>query len=355
MLTAVKSGNNIILQSDNTGTLQLERKLNTGTWEPWTGSGWGGVPLLVDPANFTDYDLADGIYQYRYFLDPLYDYSGCNPIGSDPVGWSFDNYIVPDGQFGEILTADDMQYSMLWGIDLTASNGTPWTAVQTETFIKWSVYQLEKTLNIDIYPRQYYCDDEINEAIEISKLVVKEFPYPNRRHRRHLVVSRHRPIQEVTRFDFYSPLDTKIFDLLPWLRIDKRSGQFWHYPKQGKLQTFAGYGWPWNLILDRMNYPDAFHIDYKSGYRDAELIPEDLREIIGKLAALKLLNVVGDGIMAGFSSSSISLDGMSESFSSTQGVENAMYGARIGVYQKEIVAYIEENRNKYGNFRIGSI
>ena len=355
MLTAVKSGNNIILQSSNVGSFQLERKINTGSWEPWTGSGWGGVPVLIDAANFTDYDLADGVYQYRYFLDPLYDYSGCVPIGSDPVGWTFYNYIVPDGQFGEILTVDDLHYSFAWGIDRTASNGSAWNDLQTKKLIEWSVYQLEKKLNIDIFPRQYYCDDDVNEAIELEKLVIKEFPYPNRRHRRYLTILRHRPVQEITRFDFYSPLDTKIFDLLPWKRIDKRSGQLWSYPKQGSLQTFAGYGWPWNLILDGINYPDAFHIDYKTGYRDAELIPEDLREIIGKIATCKFLNVIGDGLLAGFSSSSISLDGMSESFSSTQGVENGFFGSRIKIYLQDVEDYIEENRNKYGNFRIGSI
>lgn len=354
MLTATKSGNDIILKT-TLASYQLERRLNTGTWDPWTGSGWGGVPVTLTSFNFTDYDLADGVYQYRTFAATLYEYSSCVPIGSDPVGWTFENYIVPVDQFGEILTADDMQYSYLWGIDLTASNGLPWTDAQSRTFINWAIYQLEKKLNIDIFPREYFCDDEQNAAVEESKFVIKDFPYPNRRQRRFLVMLRKRPVREVTRFDFFSPVDTKILNLLPWLRLDKRSGKMWYYPKQGQLQTFAGYGWPWNLILESINYPDAFHIDVKTGYKNAELIPEDLRDIVGKIAALKLLNVIGDGLLAGFSSSSISLDGMSESFSSTQSATNAYFGARIGVYQKEIDEYIAENRNKYGNFRIGSI
>ena len=354
MLTATQSGDNIILKT-TLASYQLERRLNTGTWDPWTGSGWGGVPATLTSFNFTDYDLSDGVYQYRTFAAALYEYSDCSSIGSNPVGWTFRNYIVPVDQFGEILTVDDMQLYYLWGISLTASNGVPWTDAQTQTSVEWAVYQLEKKLNIDIFPREYFCDDEQNVAVEESKFVIKDFPYPNRRQRRFLVMLRKRPVQEVTRFDFFSPVDTKILNLLPWLRLDKRSGKMWYYPKQGQLQTFAGYGWPWNLILETINYPDAFHIDVKTGYKDAELIPEDLRDIVGKIAAMKLLNVIGDGLLAGFSSSSIGLDGMSESFSSTQGVENAFFGARIGVYQKEIDAYIEENRNKYGNFRIGSI
>lgn len=355
MLTAVKSGNNIILQSSNVGSFQLERKVNSTTWEPWTGSGWGGVPVLIDAANFTDYDLADGVYQYRYFLDPLYDYSNCVPVGSDPVGWTYRNYTVPDGLFGEILTPADIRYSFMWGIDLTASNGMPFTDAQITTMVEWGVYQLEKALNIDIFPREYFCDDEQNEDIVESKFVIKDFPYANRSRRRYLTILRHRPIQEVTRFDFFSPVDTKILDLLKWLRPNRQNGQMWFYPKQGKMASFTGYGYPWNFILDGLNYPDAFHIDYKSGYKTAELIPEDLRDIVGKIATLKMLNVIGDGLLAGFSSSSISLDGLSESFSSTQSATSGFFGSRIHVYKDDIKTYIEENRNKYGNFRIGSI
>ena len=353
MLTATQSGTNIILKSTLTG-YQLERRIDTGSWEPWTGMGWGGVPIVLTTPNFTDYDLSDGIYQYRSLLSGEYEFSNCIPIGSDPVGWTFQNYIVPEGQFGEILTADDLQYTFLWGIDFTASNGEVWRQTQTQTMIQWAIDQLEKILTIDIFPRQYFCDDEQNASVEASKFVIKEFPYPNRRKRQFLIMSRHRPIREVTRFDFFSPVDTKVLDLMQWMRLDKRNGKIWYYPKQGRAETFTTFGWPWNLMLETIDYPDAFHLDYTTGYATAELIPEDLRDIVGKIAALKMLNAIGDGLLAGFSSSSISLDGLSESFSSTQSATNAYFGARIGVYQKDIDNYIAMNRNKYGNFRIGS-
>ena len=107
--------------------------------------------------------------------------------------------------------------------------------------------------------------------------------------------------------------------------------------------------------MQATNYVEAFHVDYIAGYKNAELIPEDLRDIVGKIAALKMLNVIGDGLIAGFSSSSLSLDGMSESFSSTQSATSAYFGARIKVYQDEIKDYIQQNKYKYGNFTIGSI
>jgi hypothetical protein len=324
-------------------------------WEDWDGTGWGGAAVPVSVENFTDYNLADGIYQYRVFLDPTYLYSACLPIGSDPVGWTFRNYIVPDGQFGEILTSDDIRYSYLWGVDLVATSGITWKEDQTKTYIEWAVFQLERKLNIDIFPRTYYCDDDVNADIEEEEFVKKEFPYPNRRHSNFNIRMNHRPIREVTRFDFYSPVDSKIMSLLPWMRIDRRTGNLNFRPKAGVDKTFTSYGWPWNLLIGGMFYRDAYHVDYTAGYDNATLIPPDLREVIGMITALKMLNVIGDGLLAGFSSSAISLDGLSESFSSTQSATSAYFGARIKVYQDEIKKYIEENKNKYGNFRIGHI
>ncbi|MDC7221536.1 MAG: Hint domain-containing protein [Spirochaetales bacterium] len=344
MLTTANTGSNIILTTSLTGQYILYRKLNSGDWEPWTGSSWGGVPVLITGSNFSDYDLSDGVYQYRTEDNGEYDYSDCVVIGSDYVGWTFDNYEVPEGQWGEILTSDDLRYSFLWGIDFTASNGEEWYEVQTKKNIEWAVYQLEKKLNIDIYQRQYYCDDELNDEIEESKFVKKEFPYPNKRNHRYNIRLRHRPVQEVTRFDFYSPMDTKIIDLMQWMRLDRRNGQLNFKPRQGNSQTFTSYSYPWNLLLGNYGYRDAFHINMKTGYKNAELIPEDLREIIGKIAALKMLNVIGDGLLAGFSSSSLSLDGISESFSSTQSATSIAGSSLVYEHGRIDKMYMFKNR-----------
>jgi len=59
--------------------------------------------------------------------------------------------------------------------------------------------------------------------------------------------------------------------------------------------------------------------------------------------------------MAGFSSSSLSMDGMSESFSSTQSATSAYFGARIQQYHKELDPFIEDTRRKFGHIALGSI
>ena len=144
-------------------------------------------------------------------------------------------------------------------------------------------------------------------------------------------------------------------DLKQWMRLDRYKGFLNFKPKAGVNTTFTAYSYPWTMLLGNYDYHDCFHIDMKTGYKNAGLVPEDLREIVGKIAALKMLNVIGDGLLAGFSSSSLSLDGISESFSSTQSATSAYAGARIKVYTDDVKDYLDENKNKYGNFRIGSI
>ena len=84
-------------------------------------------------------------------------------------------------------------------------------------------------------------------------------------------------------------------------------------------------------------------------------MPVDLRQIIGELIAISLLNVIGDGLMSGFSSSSLSMDGVSESFSSTQSPTSGYFGSRIMQYKKDIEEYLNVNKHRFGFFRVGSL
>jgi hypothetical protein len=73
------------------------------------------------------------------------------------------------------------------------------------------------------------------------------------------------------------------------------------------------------------------------------------------MCAIELLNIIGDGLMSGFSSSSLSMDGVSESFSSTQSATSAYYGARIQEYGKELDGYIMANKMKFGHWTLGAL
>ena len=133
-----------------------------------------------------------------------------------------------------------------------------------------------------------------------------------------------------------------------WLRITSRhAGQVQMYPTGGlNFGPYSVYGplWAYNT---GGRYPGALESDHTTGYENSDFVPEGLRSVIGKYATIKALAVVGDGLLAGFSSQSVSLDGLSESFSSTQSATSAYFGARIKQYGDEITQWLEKNRYKF--------
>lgn len=71
-------------------------------------------------------------------------------------------------------------------------------------------------------------------------------------------------------------------------------------------------------------------------------------DFIGLTAALLPLDTAGDLILgAGISSQSISIDGLSQSISSTSGVENSGYGARAVQYGKRLEKIVKSIKRRY--------
>ena len=74
-------------------------------------------------------------------------------------------------------------------------------------------------------------------------------------------------------------------------------------------------------------FPNYWHAKYLTGFKK---IPNDLLNVLGMLASINVLNIAGDIILgAGIASYSLSLDGLSQSISSTSSATNSGYGARI--------------------------
>jgi hypothetical protein len=100
---------------------------------------------------------------------------------------------------------------------------------------------------------------------------------------------------------------------------------------------------------------DVFLIDYLTGYENCEDVPDDLRYIIKKIAAITLMATYGDGKFAAISSRSVNLNSVSESISTTLSATSATFGARILQYQKEIKTWLTTNRQKYSRTSIGCL
>ena len=84
------------------------------------------------------------------------------------------------------------------------------------------------------------------------------------------------------------------------------------------------------------NIPDYWNIQYITGF-DIENLPMDLINIVGMTASFGPLGIAGDLILgAGIASQSLSVDGLSQSIGSTASATNSGYGARIILYQNQI-------------------
>lgn len=83
--------------------------------------------------------------------------------------------------------------------------------------------------------------------------------------------------------------------------------------------------------------PDYWRIQYITGW-DIDQMPIDLINVVGMVASFGPLGIAGDLILgsAGIASQSLSIDGLSQSISTTASATNAGYGARIIQYEKQI-------------------
>jgi hypothetical protein len=330
------------------------------------------LQIGVTHYNFID-DASNKWYKYS-FGNNIVEYGLSDAFQNqlnDPnkIGWFFGNYYPPPGVFGEVLTADDLRYHYMWGIDAVANDlvNSSWDDEQTKFTIDSAVKDIERFLTIDIYRRKYKClpstsDIKVpvwmegDDRIYTDEEVAYDF-IPDEWANFGFLQLRHCPVIKINRAWLVGPTTVGIVDLISnkWLRLNKISGQISAYPTNqmpfGPYNMAFGSSILWNV----KRYPQAFQIDYETGFENAAAIPSDLREVIGKWSAIKLLNFVGDGLLPGFSSQSLSLDGLSESFSSTQSPTNTYFGARIRDYQEDVKNWLQRNRFKYGAIPIGFI
>lgn len=380
MAIFVESTSNKILVSidGNNGPFILERAFysDNRTWLTFTGSEFADLSVeteksakLLDAGDFVDsFDLKDGLYEYRIVSSEIehpegkdYQYSPWVKFGlPDAIGYSFNNYHSPDGEWGTVITPDDCRFTYLWGTDFKATNGTFFTDEQIQWLIDAATSEMERQLNITIKKRVFKSQESTKGLVRGVDYDEEEalYDFTRRKIQRYgMIQTKHRPILEITRCELINRGISSNMDLLDSCVPDKKKGfiKFLKRPfnadqtRVGISQSIARYG-------EETFQPHLFYaVDYSAGYEKSDDVPNDLRQMIGKVAAISLLNIIGDGLMSGFSSSSLSMDGISESFSSTQSATSAYFGARIKVYQDEVKDYIKENKYKFGYMPIGCL
>ncbi|MCL2174470.1 MAG: hypothetical protein FWB73_00345 [Treponema sp.] len=365
--------NKVVITLSGIGPFYFERlKQGHGAkWEPWTDSGFSSeetaTPLSVSVGDFLDNRVETGVYAYRSVpvmkdepKDTDYSYSNfvrCGEAG--PIGWSFGNYTPPPGQWGEICTPDDLRYTWIFGTDFKATNGQIFTDEQILYYIENATAEIERRLNITIRKKRVRCNPKERGYVKGRDYDIEDAVYDfklSKIQRYGVIATRYHPICELHRIEQLSRIVGKK-DITSRTIADKRKGllKLLERPLR-QSETVRGIQTAINMYgSETMSQHLFYEIDYDAGFDSAADVPHDIREAVSKSAAIALLNVIGDGLMSGFSSSSLSMDGLSESFSSTQCATSAYFGARVKVYQDELEKYVNENKRKLGNLPMGSL
>lgn len=386
ILVASTSLGNVLKITSHSTQVILQRAIHKDrVWNTFTGSGFAVLddsaespePKPVNAGDFVDsFNLSDGLWEYRAISTEDYeefkddgskwDYSPFIKYGKpDAVGYSFNNYHAPEGQWGEVITPDDLRYTYLWGTDFKATNGDIFTDEQIKYFIAQAVAYMERELNITIRKRIIKCNAKKRGLKKITSLdpsgdyTDEESFYDFKKskvQRYTMLRTSRRPILEVQDFKLICRGGASI-NLLDSTVIDRKKGVLKSMFRPFiNSQKYEGINDAISRFGNETFQPNMFYsVDYTAGYENSDEVPDDLREIIAKVGAVSLLNIIGDGLMSGFSSSSLSMDGISESFSSTQSATSSFYGARIAVYKDDIKAYINENKYKFSNLPIGCL
>jgi hypothetical protein len=302
-------------------------------------------------------------------------------------GFAFDNpditsnYHAP--RWGEIVTADELRYDEMFGNALTAETDSQViTDKQLLDYARVSIAYLERKLSIDILPRRIRYEDGIGEDGEEESrtdiddstyianmtdkqkemLYIREQGYPYRviaARKEFMIKLRRRPVRNILTANFVDPYyGSTIIDLKPY-RIIKKGFSGICYFRPRLLTTRSNtFQYVWDRYVTGYIGKDLhriFLIDYETGYDNCVKVPDELRNIIKKMATITLMNIYGDGRTAAIASRSVSLNNVSESISTTLSATNAMFGARIIQYQKEIKDFFDNNATKYSRILFGKL
>ena len=306
-------------------------------------------------------------YKVTYYNSVTTDESGFSAVirgGTEveKIGYTFGNYTPPSGEWGKVYTADDIRWTMLFGINCIGSDvaQSEFTDEQFDQIVLEALGEFEDYLTMDIRRKKYRTFHAVGKASLVRSRLWRDGvdythedePYdfdPKQWSEHGFIQLRHYPVISVERAMWYSPVKGEIMNMIEndWIRLYKQFGQIRMFPKGGfTYGPYSVYGPLWTG-MGAARYPGAFEFDTTCGFDSSDFVPEGLRSTIAKYATIKALAVVGDGLLAGFSSQSISLDGLSESFSSTQSATSAYFGARIHAYTKEIDEWLKRNRYKF--------
>jgi len=294
--------------------------------------------VLTSGVELYEFDDTAGEITY-YYKTSYYDAdSGLESNLSDPR-------LGDDPSLGNILTISELKQVFLFGLDLTDDAGNPFPDAMFEWGIRSAIAWLERRLDILIRPTvftderyDYYRGDYLTWTI---------------------INLRESPVISVEAVKVMWPSNTAVIEFpADWIQLRPDAGQVNIVPSSGTLSQVlltAGGSFLSLVASGRDFVPNILSVDFTAGFAEGQ-VPQDIRDAIGKLAAFAPLNVAGDLIVgAGIASTSIGIDGLSQSINTTSSATNAGYGARLTQYEKELKMVMPVLEKYYKGLRLTAL
>lgn len=310
-------------------------------------SGYGGTysELTTEATRIrlqqgvTTYEFLDetGGFGYYYVTSYFHSGTGLESGRSDPQ-------LGDDPLSDNILSVADLKSIYLFGVDLTNDRAEPFPDIMYKWAIRSAIARLERDFDIKIKPTRlverydyYRCDYLTWTIIRLRQM----------------------PVISVASVKVMWPSNTEVINFpTDWIQLRADMGQINIVPTSGTLSQVlmtAGGSFLPLVASGREFVPNILEVDYTAGFAAGEC-PQDLREVIGKMASFPPLNVAGDLIAgAGIASQSVSIDGLSQSINTTSSPTNAGYGARLIQYEKELKAVMPMLRRYYKGLRLQAL
>lgn len=226
-----------------------------------------------------------------------------------------------------LITPEELKKNYLFGLDITDNDGNELSPEALQLYIDNAVSVLEHDLDISIMPRREVenRDYHMNEYWDWGYFQLNNFP-----------------VIEIEKMELVyfrdENGDPETLQVIPnnWIRIQ---------PHDGILRLIPNARFPGNLQIDQVgNYfpeilrtqkvPHLWQMTYTHGFKDG-CIPVLINHAIALMASIQALIVGGNLVIgAGIAAQSISLDGMSQSITTTASAENSSYSATIKEYQR---------------------
>lgn len=268
----------------------------------------------------------------------------------------------------QLVTPKVVRENFCFGLPLTKEDGSAMPDENIQFYIDNAYNEVERRLSVFLAPTKIVCNPE-KRGIADFDLAEQPYDYNYRQYRHWgFLQLRQYPIVSVERVALVLPNDKEVVVFDPdWIKVYPKVGQISIVPYAGSPTVMAvagaaGTAFPFLTGQFSRNFPQAIWVDYTAGvgeYREVTdpdtqetttelFIPTDINEVIAKMAAIDVLGIAGDAILAGIASIGTSVDGLSENFSTTASATNATYGARILQLRSEVNAFFGEQTSKAG-------